>query len=305
MPRRRPGVRGLVLTIARLRHLPSSLPANRHAVPCHAGTLGSMTARLVPEEPPPLQIDGSELRGHELRSAAGAVADRVAGATAAAIDATPTATTVVAVLGCLLAGVPAVPVAPDAGPGERAHLLHDCGAQLWLGPDRPGVDIASVPVDSAARSTTTWAEPEAGTALILYTSGTTGRPKGVVLSRSAIAADLDGLRDAWAWTPADTLVHGLPLFHVHGLVLGVLGALRAGSPLVHTGRPTPAAYAAAAGSLYFGVPTVWGRIAADEQCARGIAHAPGCSSQAARHCRPRCTRHWAHSPGRRRSSGTA
>ena len=41
-------------------------------------------------------------------------------------------------------------------------------------------------------------------------------------------------------------MHGLPLFHVHGLVLGVLGALRVGSRLVHTGRPTPAAYAAAA-----------------------------------------------------------
>ena len=66
-----------------------------------------------------------------------------------------------------------------------------------------------------------------------------------MLSHAAIAAGLDGLLDAWQWTPDDVLVHGLPLFHVHGLVLGVLGALRAGSPLVHTGRPTPEAYAAA------------------------------------------------------------
>ncbi len=229
-----------------------------------------MTSRLVPAEPPPVQIDGSELRGDELRSAAAAVADRVAGARAVAIDATPTAPTVVGVLGCLLAGVPAVPVAADSGAGERAHAVHDSHAQLWLGPDRPGLDIARVPVDPAQRSSTTWHEPESGTALILYTSGTTGRPKGVVLSRTAIAADLDGLRDAWQWTPDDILVHGLPLFHVHGLVLGVLGALRAGSPLVHTGRPTPEAYAAAGGSLYFGVPTVWGRVAADEGCARAL-----------------------------------
>ena len=52
-----------------------------------------------------------------------------------------------------------------------------------------------------------------------------------MLSRAAVAADLDGLAEAWAWTPDDTLVHGLPLFHVHGLVLGVLGALRVGSRL--------------------------------------------------------------------------
>ena len=69
------------------------------------------------------------------------------------------------------------------------------------------------------------------------------------------------------------LVHGLPLFHVHGLVLGVLGALRAGSPLVHTGRPTPEAYAAAGGTLYFGVPTVWGRLAADASCAAALRRA--------------------------------
>lgn len=94
-----------------------------------------------------------------------------------------------------------------------------------------------------------------------------------MLSRSAIAAGLDRLRDAWAWTPDDVLVHGLPLSHVHGLVLGVLGALRAGSPLVHTGRPTPEAYAAAHGTLYFGVPTVWGRVAADASCAAAGATA--------------------------------
>jgi fatty acid CoA ligase FadD36 len=108
---------------------------------------------------------------------------------------------------------------------------------------------------------------------VLYTSGTTGPPKGVVLSRAAIAADLDALADAWQWTPDDTLVHGLPLYHVHGLVLGVLGPLRLGSRLVHTGRPTPAAYAAAPGTLYFGVPTVWSRIAAAPDAARRLAAA--------------------------------
>jgi fatty acid CoA ligase FadD36 len=213
---------------------------------------------LIPASCPAVTVAGRTLAGDELLAAAGAVADRVHGAPAVAVDATPSLETVVAFVGCLLAGVAAVPVPPDAGPRERTHILRDSGAAP-LGP-----------VDVTARSSSSWTEPADGTALIMYTSGTTGAPKGAVLSRAAIAACLDGLRDAWAWTPEDVLVHGLPLFHVHGLILGVLGALRAGSPLVHTGRPTPAAYAAAAGTLYFGVPTVWGRIAADPSCAAAL-----------------------------------
>jgi fatty acid CoA ligase FadD36 len=114
--------------------------------------------------------------------------------------------------------------------------------------------------------------PDPGRAgrMIMYTSGTTGLPKGVVLSPEAIAADLDALAQAWAWTPDDTLVQGLPLFHVHGLILGVLGSLRVGSRLVHTGRPTPSAYAAADGTLYFGVPTVWSRVVEDAGAAAAL-----------------------------------
>jgi fatty acid CoA ligase FadD36 len=201
-----------------------------------------------------------------LLAAAGAVADRVHGADVVAINATATLETVVAVVGCQLAGVAAVPVPPDSGPRERAHILRDSGAML-LGD-----------VDVAARSATTWPPPadDDGTALIMYTSGTTGPPKGAVLSRSAVAAGLDGLRSAWQWTPDDVLVHGLPLFHVHGLILGVLGALRAGSPLIHTGRARPSLYAGAAadgGTLFFGVPTVWGRVAADPSCATALRSA--------------------------------
>ncbi|WP_409183990.1 acyl-CoA synthetase [Amycolatopsis sp. VS8301801F10] len=223
---------------------------------------------------PFVRVGDSSMSLGALRGAAAAVADRIAGAGRVAVNATASLETIVAVVGCLTSGVPVVPVPPDSGPAERRHVLADSGVQLWLG-DAPGdVELPVVPIDVSARSATSYPEPAAESpALIVYTSGTTGAPKGVVLSRSAIAACLDALSDMWGWTAEDTLVHGLPLFHVHGLVLGVLGALRVGSPLTHTVRPKPAAYAEARGSLYFGVPTVWSRVCAEPSTARALRSA--------------------------------
>lgn len=228
--------------------------------------------------PDAVRIDGHSFSRSGLLGAATAVAARVARADRVAVLAVPTATTVAAVTGCLLAGTTVVPVPPDSGPAELAHILTDSGAQAWLGPApeaHPDVpQLPSIPVRLHARDWHHLPEPDpARPAFVLYTSGTTGAPKGVLLSRRAIAAGIDALAEAWAWTERDTLVHGLPLFHVHGLVLGVVGALRVGSPLIHTGRPTPQAYAEAKGTLYFGVPTVWSRIVEDEDSARALSGA--------------------------------
>jgi len=220
------------------------------------------------DRPDAITVAGTALSREVLLAAASAVADRVAGSSAVAVEAVADARTVVAVVGCLLAGVAVVPIPPDSGSAERAHILTDSAADLTLG---------AADIDLAARCATRYPEPPPGsTALILYTSGTTGAPKGVPISRAAIAAGLDALATAWAWTPDDVLVQGLPLFHVHGLVLGVLGPLRLGSALIHTGRPQPAGYAAAAqagGSLFFGVPTVWSRLCADPAAARALSGA--------------------------------
>ena len=217
-------------------------------------------------------VAGEPVSWATLSAMANGTAARLLGARAVAIDARPTLQTVIAVAAGLAAGVAVVPVPPDAGPVERSHIIRDSGAEAVVGAaDWPDVALARIEL---ATDGSLLAEPaDDVAALIVYTSGTTGSPKGVVLSRRAVAAGLDGLAAAWQWTADDTLVHGLPLFHVHGLVLGVLGALRVGCRLVHTGKPTPAAYAAAQGSLYFGVPTVWGRVCAEPAAATALRSA--------------------------------
>ena len=219
-----------------------------------------------------VRVAGEPVSWATLSAMANGTAARLLGARAVAIDARPTLQTVIAVAAGLAAGVAVVPVPSDAGPVERSHIIRDSGAEAVVGAaDWPDVALARIEL---ATDGSLLAEPaDDVAALIVYTSGTTGSPKGVVLSRRAVAAGLDGLAAAWQWTADDTLVHGLPLFHVHGLVLGVLGALRVGCRLVHTGKPTPAAYAAAQGSLYFGVPTVWGRVCAEPAAAAALRSA--------------------------------
>jgi acyl-CoA synthetase (AMP-forming)/AMP-acid ligase II len=195
-----------------------------------------------------VRVDGDRLAGTDLTGAVGAFAAQVLGLARIAVDATPTLQTVVAVAGALASGVCVVPLNPDAGEQERKHVLNDAEPQLVVG---------AADVSLSDRAPLPSAEPSPSQpALIVYTSGTTGPPKGAVLSRRALIACLDGLAEAWQWADRDVLAHALPLFHVHGLVLGTLGPLRFGSPLVRTTRfgPVPGA------TMYFAVPTMWSRL---------------------------------------------
>ncbi|WP_282699553.1 acyl-CoA synthetase [Streptomyces sp. CC219B] len=137
------------------------------------------------------------------------------------------------------------PGRPDADPGDP-------------GSGRPAPDSGATGARPGEQAS------EEDPALIVYTSGTTGPPKGAVLPRRALAHTLDALADAWGWTGDDVLVHGLPLFHVHGLVLGVLGPLRRGGSVRHLGRFGTDGVTRElndGATMMFGVPTMYHRIA--------------------------------------------
>lgn len=227
-------------------------------------------SRLLPLEPsdqvalrfgPPGRA--VELTYRELIGAAGALVPQIAGCRRVAVHATPTIHTAVGVVAGLLAGVPLVPLNPRLGEREVAHELSDAAPERVLA--APGVEVpydlprVDVQLEDDGR-----VPPEpapTAPALVIYTSGTTGMPKGAVLSRQAVAANIDALAAAWAWTAEDLLAHALPLFHVHGLVLGVLGPLRLGGTLHHLGALDAGALAASGASLVFGVPTQYHRLA--------------------------------------------
>ncbi|MER5839847.1 acyl-CoA synthetase [Streptomyces prasinus] len=225
---------------------------------------------------PALRFGERSLTYGELAAAAGPVAKAVREARRVAVWATPSLETAVAVTAALLAGVTVVPLNPKSGAGELGHILSDSAPDLVLaapGQDLPDAlaGLARLDVDPADRAPGALPGDLAGgraddedPALVVYTSGTTGPPKGAVIPRRAIAATLDALADAWQWTGDDVLVHGLPLFHVHGLVLGVLGPLRRGGSVRHLGRFTTEGVTrelSGGATMLFGVPTMYHRVA--------------------------------------------
>jgi malonyl-CoA/methylmalonyl-CoA synthetase len=200
-----------------------------------------------------IRVGDDALTYERLYAAAGAVAERIAGATRVAVVAENTLQTCVAVVGALAAGVPIVPINPKSGEREREHILSDSAPDAIL--DDVDLGASGEWPDEADRE---------APAIVVYTSGTTGPPKGVVLPRRAIATNLDALADAWEWTGEDVVAHGLPLFHVHGLILGILGPLRRGGAAWHLGRFSPEAAAEAVNgraTMLFGVPTMYNRLA--------------------------------------------
>src|SRR6185437_11790645 len=109
-------------------------------------------------------------------------------------------------------------------------------------------------------------------ALIVYTSGTTGRPKGAVHTHGSLLAGVVSLVGAWEWQPDDRLILALPLFHVHGLCAGLFGTLAAGATAIVFDRFDEAAVLGAApeSTLLFGVPTMYHRLAGSYGALSGL-----------------------------------
>ena len=99
-------------------------------------------------------------------------------------------------------------------------------------------------------------------AAILYTSGTTGRSKGAMLSHGNMLSNALVLKDYWAWQPGDVLIHALPIFHVHGLFVALHGALINGSKMIWLAKFDPALVLKnlPEATVFMGVPTLYVRL---------------------------------------------
>ena len=114
-------------------------------------------------------------------------------------------------------------------------------------------------------------------AAILYTSGTTGRSKGAMLTHGNMLSNAVMLKDYWGWQKGDVLIHALPIFHVHGLFVAIHGALINGSKMIWLSKFDPKLVIAkmAQATVFMGVPTLYVRMLAE----------PGLTREAAQHMR--------------------
>ena len=231
-----------------------------------------------------IRIGDATLSYKELAQAAAATAHELHGAGRVAVWAQPTLELAIAVVGALAAGVAVVPINPGLGSRELGHIVDDSAPErfvAWPGVDPPG-RLQSLPRIDVSRQSAAGNEPipdeldPEDVAFVMYTSGTTGPPKGVQIPRRAITSNLDALAEIWQWTAEDRLTHALPVFHVHGLVIGILGPLRRNAQVEHVGRFSPEALARAlqnGATMVFGVPTMYGRIAREAETDTDLAQA--------------------------------
>ncbi len=163
---------------------------------------------------------------------------------------------VASLLGIWSVGAVAVPLALSHPEAERAWLVEDSAASVVLTPDGPVARLA-------ARATP---PPADRPAMLIYTSGTTSRPKGVVWTHGMLAWQLATLTRAWAWRAEDRALLALPLHHVHGLVNVLLCCLWAGARCEVLPRFDPeAVWERLSGgevSVWMAVPTLYHRLLA-------------------------------------------
>ncbi len=181
------------------------------------------------------------------------------------------------------AGGVAVPLAVSHPPAELEYVIRDSGASVVVG--EPSFAAMLTPLARAARARfVTTSAALAGTpgddlphlgsnrrAMIVYTSGTTGRPKGAVSTHQNIGAQIASLVEAWRWSPSDHLLLALPLHHVHGIINGLCSALavRATCEILPAFDAEVVWNRLASGDItvFTAVPTIYNRLIASWQAA--------------------------------------
>jgi malonyl-CoA/methylmalonyl-CoA synthetase len=110
-------------------------------------------------------------------------------------------------------------------------------------------------------------------AAIVYTSGTTGRSKGAMLTHGNLLSNAQVLKDYWGWVSGDVLIHALPIFHVHGLFVAIHGALLNGSKMIWFGKfdPKGVIRRMPEATVFMGVPTLYVRMLAEPGLDRDVA----------------------------------
>lgn len=187
---------------------------------------------------------------------------------------------VATVLGVVRCGAVLVPLNPNYTASEAAYIVGDAAAALVVTHAEQAEALRSVGIDapiisqveaSATDRTAAVRRGAEDALLIVYTSGTTGTPKGAVLSQRALLSNLTTVTSAWHWTPDDRLLLTLPCFHLHGLALGVLGSLLVGSGIVLRPRfvaeEVLGCLESARCTMFFGVPTMYNRLVTLPQAA--------------------------------------
>jgi malonyl-CoA/methylmalonyl-CoA synthetase len=261
------------------RHLDEDADPDALHAELAAGTMGQAFAAVAAERPdaPALEIDGTAVTHGELDARAARVGGflRTRGVNAGdrVLLCAPTSMAlVVAYLGILRVGATAMPCDAALTAAELAHLLEDGEpVAAFVAPDARGRlaeagDAGTVvAMDEVDRLDAEPVEPEPdpGPAMLAYTSGTTGAPKGVPLTHANVLASTRGVVKAWRWSGDDVLVHALPLSHQHGLS-GVHLSLLCGSRAVIFSRFDPAALTGAIvehrASVLFAVPAMYERL---------------------------------------------
>ncbi|MCC7265747.1 MAG: AMP-binding protein [Caulobacteraceae bacterium] len=174
-------------------------------------------------------------------------------------------------LATLKAGAVFVPLNPSYTPAELDYFLGDCRPKAVVR-DPPDF-IAGALAAAVARPSATEPRAPGDAASIVYTSGTTGRSKGAILTHGGLAANGEAVRRAWGFDGGDVLLHALPVFHVHGLYIALHCALLSSSPMVWLAKFSEAAVLAGLreANVLMGVPTFYTRLLAHPGFTRELA----------------------------------